>query len=330
MRKILTLIVNHPVWSVCLLLIVIGLLLSKITALEIDPNLEQLMPAGDPQTVYYNQFFKETFGSDVLSIVAVKAKGGDVFTEEVLTAVADLTDALNEIDGVTNVQSLTTVSIIEGEGDYLNTEMLIDDEVSDRELQKEFYNTISQEVSRLSSFIQNLLNMSKIEMGGLTLDFGLLKTDWLVSDCVTAVEKAAEEKQITLTKNLPDNFPTLIGDKELLKTAIINLLGNSVKYTPPGGQINFSMSQEDDEILCEVSDTGYGIAEEELPQIFDKFFRSKNPSILEEKGSGLGLAMTAEIIQLHGGRIEAQSELGKGTHFRIRLPREEFYLGKQT
>ena len=210
------------------------------------------------------------------------------------------------------------------------TEMLIDDEVSDRELQKEFYNTISQEVSRLSSFIQNLLNMSKIEMGGLTLDSGLIKSDWLVSDCVTAVEKAAEEKQITLTKNLPDNFPTLIGDKELLKTAIINLLGNAVKYTPPDGQITFSLSQADEEVVFEVSDTGYGISGDELPKIFDKFFRSKNPSILDEKGSGLGLAMTAEIIQLHGGRIEAQSELDKGTHFTVRLPREEYYLGKQS
>lgn len=210
------------------------------------------------------------------------------------------------------------------------TEMLIDDEVSDRELQKEFYNTISQEVSRLSSFIQNLLNMSKIEMGGLTLDSGLIKTDWLVTDCLRAVEKMAEEKRITLKKNLPDNFPTLIGDKELLKTAIINLLGNAVKYTPPDGQITFSLSKADEEVVFEVSDTGYGISKEELPQIFDKFFRSKNPSILDEKGSGLGLAMTAEIIQLHGGKIEVQSELEKGTHFTVRLPREEYYLGKQS
>ncbi len=209
-------------------------------------------------------------------------------------------------------------------------EMLIDDEVSDRELQKEFYNTISEEVGRLSSFIQNLLNMSKIEMGGLTLDSGLVKTDWLITDCLTAVEKAAVEKQITLKQNMPDNFPTLIGDKELLKIAIINLLGNAVKYTPQGGQINFSLSQADQEVVFEVSDTGYGIAADELPQIFDKFFRSKNPNILEEKGSGLGLAMTAEIIQLHGGSIEAQSELDKGTHFTVRLPREEFYLGNQS
>ncbi len=209
------------------------------------------------------------------------------------------------------------------------TEMLIDDEVSDRELQKEFYNTISEEVGRLSGFIQNLLNMSKIEMGGLTLDSGLVKTDWLVSDCLMAVEKAAVEKQITLKKNMPDNYPTLIGDKELLKISIINLLGNAVKYTPQGGQINFSLSQADEEVVFEVSDTGYGISADELPQIFDKFFRSKNPNILDEKGSGLGLAMTAEIVQLHHGSIEVQSELDKGTHFTIRLPQEEFYLGKQ-
>ena len=129
---------------------------------------------------------------------------------------------------------------------------------------------------------------------------------------------------------MTDNFPTLIGDKELLKTAIINLLGNAVKYTPPDGQITLSLSQTDEEVVFEVSDTGYGISEEELPRIFDKFFRSKNPSILDEKGSGLGLAMTAEIIQLHGGRIEIQSELDKGTHFTVRLPREEYYLGKQS
>jgi len=207
------------------------------------------------------------------------------------------------------------------------TEMLIDDEVTDRELQKEFYNTISDEVGRLSTFIQNLLNMSKIEMGGLTLDSGLVKTDWLVLDCIKAVEKTAQEKQIALQKKLPDNFPTLIGDKELLKTALINLLGNAVKYTPEGGQIIFSLSEGEAEVVFEVSDTGYGISEEELPRIFEKFYRSKNPNILEQKGSGLGLAMTAEIVQLHEGKIEVESELNKGTHFTVRLPREEFTLG---
>ena len=209
------------------------------------------------------------------------------------------------------------------------TEMLIDDEVNDREMQKEFYNTISQEISRLGSMIQNLLNMSKIEMGGLTLETSPIKTDWLITDCLSAVEKLAQEKHIAIKKKLPDNYPTLIGDKELLKTAIINLLGNAVKYTPENGEITFSLAEAEEKVIFEVSDTGYGVSEEELPHIFGKFFRSQNPNIQEEKGSGLGLAMTSEIIQLHNGKIEVQSELDKGTQFTIKLPREEIYLAEQ-
>jgi len=208
------------------------------------------------------------------------------------------------------------------------TEMLIDEEVSDREMQKEFYNTISQEVGRLGNMIQNLLNMSKIEMGGLTLETNPVKTDWLVMDCLTAVEKLAQEKHITINKKLPDNYPTLIGDKELLKTAIINLLGNAVKYTPENGEITFSLAEAEEKVIFEVTDTGYGVSEEELPQIFDKFFRSQNPSIQGEKGTGLGLAMTSEIIQLHDGKIEVQSELDKGTQFTVKLPREDIYLAE--
>ena len=209
------------------------------------------------------------------------------------------------------------------------TEMLIDEEVNDREMQKEFYNTISQEVGRLGSMVQNLLNMSKIEMGGLTLETNPVKTDWLVTDCLSAVEKLAQEKNIAIKKKLPDNYPTLIGDKELLKTAIINLLGNAVKYTPENGEITFSLAEAEDKVIFEVTDTGYGVSEEELPQIFGKFFRSQNPNIQEEKGSGLGLAMTSEIIQLHDGKIEVQSELDKGTQFTVKLPREEIYLAEQ-
>ncbi|MBW1962327.1 MAG: PAS domain-containing protein [Deltaproteobacteria bacterium] len=209
------------------------------------------------------------------------------------------------------------------------TEMLIDGEVNDKEMQKEFYNTINQEVNRLSDFIQNLLNMSKIEMGGLTLEKRFVKTEWLAADCVAAVEKAAQEKQITIEKNFPDNFPALLGDKDFLKIAIINLLSNAVKYTPENGQITFSISEKDGHVVFEVSDTGCGISDEELPLVFDKFYRSSDPYVAEQKGNGLGLAMTSEIIHLHGGSIEVKSEINKGSQFTIRLPKEEFYLGQQ-
>ena len=208
-------------------------------------------------------------------------------------------------------------------------EMLMDGEVGDMEMQKEFYNTINEETVRLSSMVQNLLNIVKIEMGSLTLSTGLVKTDWLVGDCITAIETPAQNKNIAITKNLPDNFPSLLGDKELLKTAIINLLGNAVKYSPENSRITFSLQEENSMVVFDVIDTGYGIAEEDLPRIFEKFYRSKAPQIVEEMGSGLGLAMTSQIISLHGGEIEVESAVGEGTHFTIRIPKEDYYIGKQ-
>ena len=208
-------------------------------------------------------------------------------------------------------------------------EMLMGDEIDNIEMQKEFYNTISDETRRLTRLVKNLLNISKIEMGSLTLNKGLVKTDWLFDDCLTAVEGSAQKKNITIERNLPDNFPSLFGDKELLKVGIINILGNAVKYTPEKGQIKFTLTEQDDVVVFEVIDNGYGISQEDLAHIFDKFYRSTDTRITEQTGSGLGLALTSEIIRLHGGEIEVSSKVDEGSHFVIRLPKEEYYLGKQ-
>ena len=206
-------------------------------------------------------------------------------------------------------------------------EMLMDGEIENREMQKEFYNTISEETSRLTRLIQNLLNISKIEMGSLTINKGLVKTNWLLEDCVSAIEPSALNKNITIEKILPDKFPSIIGDKELLKVAINNLLSNAVKYTPEGGTITFSINERNNVVTCEVADTGYGIADKDISHIFDKFYRSADPNIIESSGTGLGLSITSEIIKLHGGEIEVQSELDNGTCFTIILPKEEYYIG---
>lgn len=207
-------------------------------------------------------------------------------------------------------------------------EMLMDGEVEDREMQKEFYNIISEQTNRLSRLIQNLLNLSKIEMGNLTLNSGLVKTDWMVEDSLLAVEAAAQKKNIGIRKNLPDQFPSLIGDKDLLKTAVINILGNAVKYSPENTEISLSLYEDKGMVVFDIADQGYGISEEDLPHIFDRFYRSKDVNIVKQAGSGLGLAMTLEIIQLHGGEIEVESKPDKGTRFVIRIPREEYYLGQ--
>ena len=207
-------------------------------------------------------------------------------------------------------------------------EMLMDGEVEDREMQKEFYNTISEETTRLSRLIQNMLNIAKIEMGTLILNKGLVKTDWLINDSLSSIEGSARKKNIRIIKNMPDIFPSLVGDKEMLKISLINILGNAVKYSRENESITLSLREENNMIIFSIADTGYGISKEDLPHIFDKFYRSKEAQIAGQIGSGLGLAMTAEIIHLHGGEIEVQSEPGQGTEFNIFIPKEEFYLGE--
>ena len=209
------------------------------------------------------------------------------------------------------------------------SEMLMDGEIEDSETQKEFYNTINIEIARLSRLIKDLLNLSKIEMGSMTLDKGLVKSDWLFEDCIAAVEGTAREKSISIHRHLPDNFPSLIGDKDQLKGAIINILGNAVKYTPEKGEIHFELSEQDNMVVFDIKDTGYGMSEEDLSRIFDKFYRSQNPQITDQQGTGLGLAITSEIVGLHEGEIKVKSELGKGTYFKVKIPKEEYYLGKQ-
>jgi two-component system sensor histidine kinase VicK len=206
------------------------------------------------------------------------------------------------------------------------SEMLMDEEVEDLEVKKEFYNTINAQADRLTDLIKNLISVSKIEMGCLTIKKELVRSDGLFEDCVGAIEAAAQKKEISVVRKAPHAFPVLVGDKELLKVAIINVLGNAVKYTPEGGAITFSVTEEDEWVHFDITDSGYGIAEADLPRIFDRFFRSSDPNITSQMGTGLGLAITAEIVRLHEGDIEVRSDLGKGTHFTLRVPKEEYRL----
>ena len=111
--------------------------------------------------------------------------------------------------------------------------------------------------------------------------------------------------------------------KDKLTAALVNLLGNAAKYTPDGGQVAFKVQVADKELRIDVEDTGVGISEDDLPRIFDKFFRSMNPEVQAEKGTGLGLAIAQEVIHLHGGDLTVHSELGVGTTFAVTLPLEE-------
>ena len=206
-------------------------------------------------------------------------------------------------------------------------EMMMDGEINNAEMQKEFFNTINDETNRLAKLISSILELAETEMGQLTVTKDMVKTDWLMEGCIEAVEAVAKEKNITIERQVPDNFPKIMGDKEMLKSALINILGNAVKYSPESARITFAIKEADDMVVFEINDTGFGMDEKDLPHIFEKFYRSENEDVVEQNGSGLGLAITAEIIKTHDGFIEVESELDKGSRFTIKIPIGDLIIG---
>jgi len=202
-------------------------------------------------------------------------------------------------------------------------EMILDEEVKDKDTQIEFYNGIIEEVDRLSNLIENLLNISKIELGGAVVNKSAVRIKKLLEDVFAMIEPQADKKGVTLYKNIPERLSACIEvDKQMIQMAISNLVGNAIKYTPKGGAIYLEGEEREKEVIIHIRDTGIGIPEEDQPHIFEKFFRSNQKEVRENQGSGLGLSVVQQIVMLHGGEIKLQSKLGEGTHFTLILPKE--------
>ncbi|MHB8902856.1 MAG: ATP-binding protein, partial [Thermoguttaceae bacterium] len=193
-------------------------------------------------------------------------------------------------------------------------------EVDDVEQQKMFCNVINEEVTRLARFIDDLLHLSRMEAGATTLQLQVTEMGRLLEETARKVRPQMVQKHLKFDVELPARLPELVVDKDKLTVAVINLLGNAAKYTPEGGSVQMRVSLAQNFLHIEVEDTGIGIAQEELPRVLDKFYRSSDPRVHAETGSGLGLSLTQEIVRLHGGKLALTSELNKGSKFTISLP----------
>jgi signal transduction histidine kinase len=176
-------------------------------------------------------------------------------------------------------------------------------------------------VDRLSNIVRALLMLSQAESGQLVLQKTHLDLADTVRDLVEEHQIPAEAQGVRLSAELPEPCK-ILADRIQIERLISNLLGNAIKYTPSGGEVKVKLHCQDDQVKLVVEDTGVGIAPDHLPHIFDRFYRV--PSADPEKGLGLGLSFVAWIVKAHGGTIDVQSELQKGTRFVVTLPAEQF------
>jgi two-component system phosphate regulon sensor histidine kinase PhoR len=200
------------------------------------------------------------------------------------------------------------------------TEMLLDGEIKEPTQVRECFQTIASETDRMNRLIQNILNLSRLESGLVPVNKTDLAVTEILRDVGDVITPQAAQKNLSMETDLAPVFFRVNGDRDMLYQAILNVLSNAVKYTPNGGKIRVSTYLSDGSVVVEVADTGYGVPQEELQKIFEKFYRSRH-SGKTAPGTGLGLALVKHVIEvIHGGKVTVESEVGKGSVFRLSLP----------
>ena len=186
---------------------------------------------------------------------------------------------------------------------------------------REYARVIMDESNRLTDFVNKFLDLSRLESGRTEVNkepFNLLQ---LITRVLENLKGITEKKHIRIITDLPDSPNLALGDQNLIEQVLINLFSNAVKYSPEHSKIGIELRPEENNFLVNIIDNGQGIPSEELPHIFDKFYRVQHEESEEEiEGSGLGLALVKEIIERHGGTIRAQSRIGVGSIFSFTVP----------
>jgi signal transduction histidine kinase len=181
--------------------------------------------------------------------------------------------------------------------------------------------TAREDSDRLDRILENLLDMSRIVSGKVAMDLAAAQPQQMILNAVESYRAAARQRGVELTTNLPGDLPEVSADSVQVAHVFANLLFNALKYTDSGGTITMSAQADQEHVRFSVSDTGKGISEEHLPNIFDRFFRV--PGQDHETGTGLGLSIVKEIVEAHGGSVSVESRVGEGTTFSFTLRRSD-------
>lgn len=195
----------------------------------------------------------------------------------------------------------------------------IEDGISVEE-QKEFCNIITEEAQRLNRLVDSLLSVGQLEAGSMVISDQRIEFARVLEEAIDNTRPQFEANSLTLQTDISPRLRNIRGDKEKLQAMLINVIGNAAKYTPATGLVRIVAKLREDWLEVSVEDTGIGIGPEDLPRIFDKFYRVQNEHVLEKSGNGLGLAFAREVARLHQGDITVESRVGEGSVFTIRIP----------
>lgn len=203
------------------------------------------------------------------------------------------------------------------------TETLLDGVIDDRDLSVNFLQVVDSETERMARLVRDLLQLSGLDFQRSKWNKKAVDLKKIIEEIILKLDVSVKNKKQQIHLNLNDlkgNDTIIYADKDRMGQAILNLLGNSIKYTPEGGHIKIDICIREDKLILEIEDNGIGIPEKDLARIFERFYRVDKARARELGGTGLGLSIAKEIIEAHEGTIEIFSQEGKGTKTVIRLP----------
>lgn len=201
------------------------------------------------------------------------------------------------------------------------TETLIDGgEMLDEETRRSFLDVVYNESDRMTRIVKDLLTLSRLDNQRMEMSMESVDLIPVVKAAVQSMMLEAENQSIALSASLPDSLPLINGDKERLHQVVLNIISNAVKYNRADGSVAVSAGSEGIHIFVRVQDTGLGIPEEDMPRIFERFYRVDKARSRKRGGTGLGLAIAKEIVEAHGGQIQFDSVYGQGSTVTLRFP----------
>ncbi|MBR5479781.1 MAG: ATP-binding protein, partial [Clostridia bacterium] len=176
-----------------------------------------------------------------------------------------------------------------------------------------FYGVIINETDRMTRIVKDLLILSRLDYAKMDWKISRFSLEESLENVTRAMEMDAKNHKHELSLNIYEELPEMNGDKGRVEQVFVNIISNAIKYTPDGGKITVSATNDEGRVEITVQDTGIGIPQKDLDRIFDRFYRVDKARSRARGGTGLGLAITKEIVEYHGGTIKVESELNVGT-----------------
>jgi signal transduction histidine kinase len=199
---------------------------------------------------------------------------------------------------------------------YLETILIKEEKLSPAE-RKNYLEIVHKNIQRLSRLVEDLLELSKLDAKQIKPKSEQFSISELAQDVVLKFKPQAEKQHITIHTNFPSDIPIVEADIGMIERALSNLIDNALIYTPEKGEVSVEVQEKEKKVAIKVSDNGKGISENDLPHVFDRFYRGDKSRSTE--GTGLGLAITRKIIEAHHEHITVESQLDRGTTFQFDL-----------